>query len=63
MYPIPACSFVTDIANTVHWDGAKAETGPCIIMLVGEGPMTSTRYVPEDAGKPAKGQDFVPPPK
>jgi quercetin dioxygenase-like cupin family protein len=63
MYPIPAGSFVTDIANTVHWDGAKAETGPCIIMLVGEGPMTSTRYVPKDAGKPAKGQDFVPPPK
>jgi hypothetical protein len=30
---------------------------------VGEGPMTSTRYVPQDAGKPAKGQDFVPPPK
>jgi hypothetical protein len=63
MYPIPAGTFVTDIANTIHWDGAKAETGPCIILLVGEGPMTSTRYVPADAGKPPEGQDFVPPPK
>ena len=41
MYPIPAGSFVTDIKNTIHWDGAKAETGPCILMLVGEGPMTT----------------------
>lgn len=63
MYPIPAGTFVTDVANTIHWDGAKAETGPCIIMLVGEGPMTSTRYVPADPSKPAEGQDFVPPSK
>ena len=41
MYPIPAGTFVTDIKNTIHWDGAKAETGPCILMLVGEGPMVS----------------------
>lgn len=63
MYPIPAGTFVTDIANTVHWDGAKAETGPCIIMLVGEGPVVSTRYVAKDSSKPDEGQDFVPPSK
>lgn len=30
------------IANTVHWDGAKESTGPCLLMLVGEGPMHTT---------------------
>jgi quercetin dioxygenase-like cupin family protein len=60
MYPIPAGTFVTDIKDTIHWDGAKADGGPCILMLVGEGPMHSTRYVPKDAGKDADGQDFVP---
>jgi hypothetical protein len=36
-YPIPTGSFVTDIANTVHWDGAKDE--PCVLEVVGMGPM------------------------
>ena len=62
MYPIPAGSFVTDIKNTIHWDGAKSETGPAILLLVGEGPVKSTRYVPKDASKAPEGQDFVPPP-
>ena len=62
MYPIPAGSYVQDIQNTIHWDGAKAETGPCILLLVGEGPMHSTRYVPKNAAKDDVGQDFVPPP-
>jgi quercetin dioxygenase-like cupin family protein len=43
-YPVPAGSYVRDLANTVHWDGAK--DGPCLLLLVGEGPMTTTR-VPE----------------
>jgi len=60
MYPIPAGTYVTDIKDTIHWDGAKAETGPCILMLVGEGAMHSTRYVPKDAAKDADGQDFIP---
>ncbi len=30
-------------------------------MLVGEGPMVSTRYVAPDAAKAPEGQDFVPP--
>lgn len=52
MYPVPAGSFVTDIANTVHWDGAKASTGPCLLMLVGEGPMHTTRLVQPDPKSP-----------
>ena len=39
-FPVPAGSYVRDIANTVHWDGAKDE--PCVIMLVGMGPTTTT---------------------
>jgi len=61
MYPIPAGSFVTDIKNTIHWDGAKSETGPAILLLVGEGPVQSTRYEPTDSGKAPEGQDFVAP--
>lgn len=60
MYPIPAGTFVTDIKNTIHWDGAKPQTGPCILMLVGEGPMKTVRYVPKNPGKNPVDQDFVP---
>ncbi len=52
MYPVPAGSFVTDIANTVHWDGAKESTGPCLLMLVGEGPMHTTPLVQADPKSP-----------
>jgi quercetin dioxygenase-like cupin family protein len=38
-YPVPAGTYVRDIANTVHWDGAKDE--PCLLMLVGTGPMVT----------------------
>ena len=62
MYPIPAGSIVTDLKNTIHWDGAKAETGPCLLFLVGEGPMVTTRYIPKDAAKDKEGQDYVPNP-
>jgi quercetin dioxygenase-like cupin family protein len=40
-YPVPAGTYVRDIANTVHWDGAKDES--CLLMLVGTGPMKTTR--------------------
>ena len=62
MYPVPAGTYVTDVPNTIHWDGAKAETGPAILMLVGEGPVKTIRYVPKDPSKAPEGQDFVPPP-
>lgn len=40
-YPMPAGSYVTDIANTAHWDGAKDEG--CVLVIFGLGPMTSTQ--------------------
>lgn len=43
-YPYPAGSFVTDLADTVHWDGAKDEE--VVLELVGMGPVTTTS-VPE----------------
>jgi quercetin dioxygenase-like cupin family protein len=46
-YPVPAGSFVTDIPDTVHWDGARDEEA--IIFLVGEGPMVSRRDWETDA--------------
>ena len=61
MYPVPAGTYVTDVPNTIHWDGAKAETGPVVLMLVGEGPVQTIRYVPKDPSKAPEGQDFVPP--
>ena len=60
MYPVPAGSYVTDVPGTIHWDGARAETGPVVLMLVGEGPVKTIRYVPKDPTKDADGQDFVP---
>ena len=40
LYPMPAGTFVTDIAKTVHWDGAKDE--PAVLELVGMGPVVTT---------------------
>jgi hypothetical protein len=40
MVPMPAGSFVTDLAGGVHYDGAKE--GPAIIEIVGQGPVTTT---------------------
>ncbi len=40
LYPLPAGSFATNPAGTVHWDGAKDEEA--LIEIVGTGPMTTT---------------------
>jgi len=40
-YPVPAGSYVRDIADKVHWDGARDE--PCVLMLVGMGPVITTQ--------------------
>lgn len=40
-YPMPAGSVVTDLANTVHFDGAKDEDA--LLELVGMGPVTTTQ--------------------
>ena len=39
-YPMPAGSVVTDLANTVHYDGAKDTEA--VLELVGMGPVTTT---------------------
>jgi hypothetical protein len=57
LYPVPAGSFVTDIPNTIHWDGAKEGTEPCILLLVGVGPMVTTGYTQKDPNSPV----FTPP--
>ncbi|MEH2515000.1 hypothetical protein V1279_000573 [Bradyrhizobium sp. AZCC 1610] len=38
--PMPAGSFVTHFAKQVHWDGAKDEDA--VLLIMGEGPATST---------------------
>lgn len=40
-YPMPAGSVVTDLANKVHFDGAK--DGDALLELVGMGPVTTTQ--------------------
>jgi quercetin dioxygenase-like cupin family protein len=39
--PMPAGSFVTHFGKQIHWDGAKDEEA--MLVIVGEGPATSTR--------------------
>jgi len=38
--PMPAGTFVTHFAKGVHYDGAK--DGETVLLIVGEGPATST---------------------
>jgi quercetin dioxygenase-like cupin family protein len=42
--PMPAGTFVTHFGKQVHWDGAKDEDAT--LLIVGEGPATSTRVEP-----------------
>jgi hypothetical protein len=42
--PMPAGSFVTHFAKGVHYDGAK--DGETVILIVGDGPATSTPIQP-----------------
>ena len=53
-YPLHAGSIVSDIENTVHWDGAKDE--PAVLLIVGEGPVPNVN-VGED-GKPVARNNF-----
>ena len=41
-YPLPAGTFAMDNVKAIHWDGAKPETGPAILELVGIGPVVTT---------------------
>ena len=40
--PMAAGTFVTHFGKQVHYDGAKPETGEAVLLIVGEGPATST---------------------
>jgi hypothetical protein len=54
-YPLHAGTYTQDIANTVHWDGARTgEQEPAVIILSGIGPV-KTIQVDKD-GKPKAGQ-------
>jgi hypothetical protein len=44
-YPVPAGSFVEDIADTIHWDGAIGK--PVTLIMFGNGPVVTTR-LPHD---------------
>jgi quercetin dioxygenase-like cupin family protein len=46
MQPMPTGTFVTDLANKVHYDGAKAETGPAIVEIVMDCPIISHSATP-----------------
>jgi hypothetical protein len=54
MYPLPAGSFATDLANTVHYDGSKEGGEPTVLELVGMGPVTTTAV--DENGKPLPGR-------
>ncbi len=45
---MPAGSFVVDLGNKVHWDGAKKETGDTVLELVGMGPVISQKVNTSD---------------
>ena len=47
-YPLPAGTIARDVANTVHWDGAKDE--PVVLEIVGEGPAPNIHV--DETGKP-----------
>lgn len=54
-YPLHAGTVTTDVANTVHWDGARTgEKEPAMLLLAGMGPV-KTIMVDKD-GKPLPGQ-------
>jgi hypothetical protein len=46
--PMPAGTFVVDLGNKVHWDGAKKETGDTVLELVGMGPVVSQKVNTSD---------------
>jgi quercetin dioxygenase-like cupin family protein len=48
-YPVPAGSFVHDVAGKVHWDGARDE--PCLVLVTGVGPVTTENVATGSAGK------------
>lgn len=54
-YPLPAGSVSEDVANTVHWDGARLGGPPAILELVGMGPVKTVAV--DENGKPKPGHE------
>jgi hypothetical protein len=55
-YPLPAGSIVTDMLNTVHWDGAKEGGEPTVLAIAGEGPVPNVAV--DENGKPSGNNNF-----
>lgn len=53
-YPLGPGSVVSDVVNTVHWDGAKDE--PVVLMIVGDGPVPNVNV--DENGKPLPKKNF-----
>ena len=52
-YPCHAGTVSTDVANTVHRDGARSgEKEPAVIVLTGVGPVKTTQV--DENGKPGE---------
>jgi hypothetical protein len=49
-FPMPAGSFLVDVANKVHWDGVRAGAEPAVIYLVGVGPVKTIQV--DENGNP-----------
>jgi hypothetical protein len=49
-YPVKAGDCSQDVANTVHWDGARLGGPPAILELVGMGPVKTIQV--DEQGKP-----------
>jgi hypothetical protein len=56
-FPFHAGTFSTDVANTVHWDGARTgEKEPAIILLTGVGPVKTVQVDENGKPLPARGR-------
>ncbi|WP_419815315.1 cupin domain-containing protein [Glacieibacterium sp.] len=53
-YPLGPGSVVSDVVNTVHWDGAR--DAPVVLMIVGEGPVPNVLV--DENGKPINKKSF-----
>jgi quercetin dioxygenase-like cupin family protein len=53
-YPLRAGSVVSDVVNTVHWDGARDE--PVVLLIAGSGPVPNVNV--DENGKPLGKNNF-----
>jgi hypothetical protein len=55
-YPMVAGSVVQDVANTVHYDGARLGGPPAVLELVGMGPVKTIQVGEDGKPLPPRGQ-------